>query len=127
MESKHIRPRLRKGKLHRSQNSAAFSARSIPNYVVFTRDRSRHLSTNAQTPYEDLSMHRMHKNFVPFLVIASERYHYENASMAFLGLPRLASISVWHPFSRLDEALIGSIPNWIALTIDPKVARKGIF
>ncbi len=56
-------------------------------------------------------------------VKAIERCHYETASISFFGLPRFASVPVWDRSSRLHEALTGSISNWIALAIDPKLAR----
>ena len=60
---------------------AGFYMSSIPNYVTFTWDRCRHVTTGAKTPYNDL---RMLKNFALFIVRVTKRCHYENASMAFL-------------------------------------------
>ena len=118
-----FRPRLHERKrdlstLGSPPNFAGVYTGLIPNYVAFTQDRSRHLSTESQTPYTDLGMRY---DFMPYVIMVTESCHNENALIAFFGLPRFTSydygftsVPVWDRSSRLHEILIGSIPNWIA-------------
>ena len=46
-----------------------------------------------------------------------------DASITFFGLPRFTSVPVWDRSSCLHEALMGSIQNWIALAINPKLVQ----
>ena len=97
----------------RSQNFAGVYTGSIPNYFAFTRDRSRHISL----------IPRLLMKTCACVARVTERCHSENASISFFGLPRFASVPVWDRSSRLHEALTGSIPNWIGVVNDPKLAR----